>query len=82
MGNCLTSPVADEPRSSRPSTPAAAGGAAVAKPGAGPAATPKPAAKDAEVVEKRRAMQKRIAVAAEAITNAADITIPDVPKTE
>eukprot|EP00887_Chlorella_sp_A99_P000268 scaffold13.g268.t1 len=32
--------------------------------------------------EKRRAMHKRIAVAAEAITNAADIAIPDIPKTE
>lgn len=31
---------------------------------------------------KQRAMHKRIAVAAEAITNAADIPIPHVPKSE
>jgi hypothetical protein len=35
-----------------------------------------------EAMKQQRAMQKRIAVAAEAITSAADIRIPDVPKTE
>lgn len=84
MGNCLASPVADEPRSSRPATPGGSSGGGAAAAAAQPVAVspPKPSSKEAEVVEKRRAMHKRIAVAAEAITNAADIAIPDVPKTE
>jgi hypothetical protein len=39
-------------------------------------------AADATDITKARAMHKRIAVAAEAITNAADIPIPHVPKSD
>ena len=37
---------------------------------------------DNEEAQKQRVARKRIAIAAEALTNASDVKIPNIPKTE
>lgn len=37
---------------------------------------------DTEEAQKQRVARKRIAIAAEALTNASDVKIPNIPKTE
>jgi hypothetical protein len=90
MGNCMTTPqVVDGPGSGTDvahSVGGSARGKSIAKgataaaaqtpPATPPAGPPKPDAL------KLHQMKKRIAVAAEAISNAADIEVPVVPKTE
>lgn len=90
MGNCMTTPqVVDGPGSGTDVTHSVGGsarGKSIAKgataaaaqtpPATPPAGPPKPDAL------KLHQMKKRIAVAAEAISNAADIEVPVVPKTE
>ena len=94
MGACCSTPVADaSPHNAHPSgknhvVPAAGGahgpGAASAPGQAGPSGASAPVEKKPEVSKavRQRQMQKRIAVAAEAITSASDVDIPNYPKTE
>ncbi len=39
-------------------------------------------ATDTEDAQKQRVARKRIAIAAEALSNASDVKIPNIPKTE
>jgi hypothetical protein len=78
MGGCLSSPVADEGASRTK------GGVHHTHPQAPnlPKSDPEPAEAEQENAIRQRQMHKRIAVAAQAITSASDVAIPNIPKTE
>jgi hypothetical protein len=82
----LSTPVADHPPPAvpqktkpHPGQSTAAPPAPAAAPVAAPAAAQAPSQTQAV---RQRQMQKRIAVAAEALTSASDVAVPSVPKTE